>query len=45
MLQQAISTTLLKECGNWIDEKVKAHTYASRSHVVEVLILKGTQKE
>lgn len=40
MPRQAISITLPKECVDWVDEKVKERTYASRSHAIEVLILK-----
>ncbi|MFB0500949.1 MAG: hypothetical protein ACETVP_00595 [Candidatus Bathyarchaeia archaeon] len=45
MLLQAISTTLPKECIDWVGEKVKTRTYASRSHAVEVLVLKEMQKK
>jgi len=43
--RQAISITLPKECVNWVDEKVRERTYASRSHAIEVLILKEMQKK
>ena len=40
MVRERLSITLPKECVDWVDEKVKARTYASRSHAIEVLILK-----
>lgn len=45
MTRQAISITLPKECINWVDEKVRTRIYASRSHGIEVLILKEMQKK
>jgi len=42
---QAISVTLPKECVDWVDEKVKTRIYASRSHALQVLILKEMQKQ
>ena len=45
MPRQAISVTLPKECVDWVDEKVKPRIYASRSHALEVLILKEMQKQ
>jgi len=45
MVRRAVSVTLPKECINWIDEKVKTRTYASRSHAIEVLILDKMKKE
>jgi len=45
MPRQAISVTLPKECIDWVDEKVKTRIYASRSHGIEVLILKEMQKK
>jgi Arc/MetJ-type ribon-helix-helix transcriptional regulator len=45
MTRQAISITLPKECINWVDEKVSARIYASRSHAIEVLILNEMQKK
>ena len=45
MVRQAISITLPKDCVDWVDEKVKARTYASRSHAIEVLILNEMQKK
>jgi len=40
MVRERLSLTLPKECIDWVDKKVKARLYASRSHAIEVLILK-----
>jgi len=37
--RQPISVTLPPVCIEWLDSKVEARLYASRSHAVEVLIL------
>ena len=45
MVRERLSITLPKECVDWVDEKVKTRIYASRSHAIEVLILKEMQKK
>jgi len=40
MVRERLSITLPQECVDWVDEKVKARIYATRSHAIEVLILK-----
>ncbi len=45
MTRHAISITLPKECIKWVDGKVRTRIYASRSHAIEVLILKEMQKK
>lgn len=45
MPRMRISITLPKECVEWMDQQVEARKFFSRSHAVEVLILKEMQKK
>jgi len=45
MGRERISITLPKECVEWLDNKVKKRIFASRSHAIEVIILKAMQNE
>jgi len=45
MPRERISITLPKECVEWLDKKVEARKYFSRSHAIEVLILEAMKKE
>lgn len=40
-----ISITLPQQCVDWMDKQVEARKYFSRSHAVEVLILKEMQRK
>jgi Arc/MetJ-type ribon-helix-helix transcriptional regulator len=40
MARIRISITLPQECIDWIDKQVEARKFFSRSHAIEVLILK-----
>lgn len=39
------TVTLPKACVEWLDKKVKSRVYATRNHVVELLILSEMKKE
>jgi len=45
MARTRISITLPKECVEWMDKQVEARKFFSRSHAIEVLILKEMQKK
>ena len=39
--RQRISITLPNECVEWLDKQVEARIYFSRSHAIEVIILRA----
>jgi Arc/MetJ-type ribon-helix-helix transcriptional regulator len=45
VIRQRLSITLPKECVTWLDDKVEARKYFSRSHAIEVLILDSMKRE
>jgi len=40
MVKERVSITLPKFCVEWLDKKVEDRIYATRSHAIEVLIIK-----
>jgi len=40
MVKERISITLPKYCVEWLDKQVETRTYATRSHAIELLIIK-----
>ena len=45
MPKERVSITVRKDFLEWLDRKVKALVYASRSHAIESLILEAMTKE
>jgi len=45
LMRIPMMVTLPKECVEWLDRKVESRIYASRSHVIEVLVLEGVKAE
>lgn len=45
VVRERVSITLPPECLKWLDEKVEARKYFSRSHAIEVLILDKMKEE
>ena len=42
--RERVSLTLPQECVDWIDDKIKSRTYATRSHALEVIVLEGMKR-
>ena len=45
LVRVPISTTLPKECVEWLDKKVESRVYANRSHAIEVVIFEAMKNE
>ena len=45
MPKKRVSLTLPDDCVEWVDRKVEARTYATRSHAIEVLIRNEMKKK
>jgi Arc/MetJ-type ribon-helix-helix transcriptional regulator len=45
VIRERLSITLPKDCVEWLDSKVEARKYFSRSHAIEVLILDAMKSE
>ena len=45
VVRTRISITLPQECVEWMDKQVEDRKFFSRSHAIEVLILKEMQKK